>query len=356
MNEELNYHIIGDSGQVLEISLEPAKTLIADGGALLYLDEEITFELRADDAAEDSNQTNESIFSEPDDDFDTDADGLFALPDDLNDELTFESSEEKDEQGSLLEKLWTATKKVVQNIGKKKDEEMLAIPKVKEEEIILPPELEFEPEPAPSKIEPQFSWYLTHFTNASEYIRKIAFTTSNSGIVVPINLSEATENEVIIQSGHFLCARKGTKLMKHADTDIAVNFSKDKFFKLDKIKGEGLAFISAEGHVIAKELENDAIRVNLFSLIAYETTLYLDIQHIQKLQSMNFEDEIPFATLSGVGRYWIQTANLQQLVQRVSPYIFEDTIPQNNSSEMPVFPNNFDDENRLLNINDSEEL
>lgn len=353
MEESLNYKIIGNTAQVLEVSLEPDKTLIADGGMLLYVDEEINFVTHQDDGTQELSAIDEAE-SEPDLDFDAQEDDLGELENFNFSALQPHKVEPEEPQGTLLEKLWQVTKKKFQEIGKKTGEK-----KAEEKEpepptahsfggIFDEPEGDFLPT-EPEKEEETFSWYLTHFTNESEYIRKIAFTTSNSGIVLPIDLSELAVPQLIFQSGAFLCARKGTKLEKHLDTGLAVNFSKGKLFKLDRLSGEGVVFLQAEGQVIQKELENDAIRVGLFSLLAFEEGLVLDTHNIRTTDSMDYEDQTQFVLLSGTGKFWLQTANIQQLVYRLSPIIFDSGDSQTSpSANMPLengYPNSspFDD-------------
>lgn len=305
MSYTISYKIIGTAAQVLEINLEPGKTLIADGGALLYLDEEIVFETRDTDGSLPLEEENEKGFLQEDN------------PVYHSD---WEETEKKRE-GTLLEKLWVATKKALSKVGSKQGEE---------EEPGFPEEGSSNyPEEMPELMSesPAFSWYITHFTNESEYIRKIAFTTAQNGIILPINLSEMIGNEVIAQTGTFLCTALGTKLTKFFDSGISLNFTREKFYNLDKISGDSLVFLQAEGQVIQKELENDAIRINLFSLIAFESSLHIDFQDIKKVQSMRYEDETLFVHLSGTGKFWIQTANLQHLIYKISPFVYEASRP-----------------------------
>ncbi len=140
---------------------------------------------------------------------------------------------------------------------------------------------------------------------------------------MPIVLDELQENTIIFQTGAFLCARKGIQLQKFLDTGVSVNFTQGKLFKLDKISGSGTIFLRGEGQIIEKEMENDAIRLNLFSLLAYESTLTLETKKMQLIDAMNYEDQTQFTLLSGTGRYWLQTANLQHLIYRLSPVVFE---------------------------------
>ncbi|MCU0443631.1 MAG: AIM24 family protein [Microscillaceae bacterium] len=333
MYEKLNFQILGKTAQVLEVNLEPDKTIIADGGALLYLDEEIQFVLRDDDAHTEVHEELEEEEAEPEPDLgDFEPEITWQKPHNSAFDHVFAEPPSKDEDeeknAGLLEKLWSATKKTIgkyTKFGEKKEAEP-------EEEPANDFFSDFKNKPAPEESEPTpkvekagktFSWYLTHFTNESDYIRKVAFTTATAGSIVSIDLTETFENEVIIQTGTFLCARKGTILETFADTGVSVNFLKEKFFKLDRLSGKDFIFLKAEGDVIEKELENDAIRVNLFSLVAFESSLDLDTKNLKYVQSMNYEDDAMFATLQGTGRYWVQTANIQHLVYRISPFIFE---------------------------------
>jgi uncharacterized protein (AIM24 family) len=329
MHEKLSFQILGKTAQVLEVNLEPDKTIIADGGALLYMDEEIQFVLRDDDAHREVKEEIEEPEAEPD----------VEIEDDWQPEITWqkphnsaldhvfaEPDEEEEKNAGLLEKLWSATKKTIgkyTKFGEKKEEDEEPANDFLTSFKNNPEPDEPEPESQTEKAGKTFSWYLTHFTNDSDYIRKVAFTTATAGSIVTIDLTETFENELIIQTGTFLCARKGTKLATYTDTGISVNFLKEKFFKLDKLSGNDYVFLKAEGDVIEKELENDAIRINLFSLIAFESSLELDTNSLKYVQSMNYEDETMFATLQGTGRYWVQTANIQHLVYRISPFIFE---------------------------------
>lgn len=335
--EPIVFKLIGTTAQILEISIEPDKTFIADGGMLLYLDEEITHETRPNDGfvppkpEPPAKQKIEEILEEEEVDL---------MPEVVNlpTKQTPPPPEEDDEtDGTFLEKLWKATRKTIANIGqkiqdtggKKKQEEPEPAPEpapaksfggIFEEP--PPPKPAPEPEP-PAPKEPEISWFLTYLHNPSEYIRKVGFTTTHGGLVVPVVLDELQENAVIFQTGAFLCARKGIRLEKFLDTGISVNFTQGKLFKLDKISGEGMIFLRGEGQVIRREMENDAIRLNLFSILAYESTLTLDTEQVSLIDAMNYEDQTQFVLLSGTGRYWIQTSNLQHLVFRLSPVVFE---------------------------------
>lgn len=331
MAEDLSYQLIGKSAQVLEVNLEPNKTIIADGGALLYIDEEITFGLRDNDGADEFFAAQEP---EPEPEPEEEPlEELGTLEDEMPEEEEFE--DEPQREGSLLEKLFVAGKKAIQQVSEK-------IKKTKEEED------EDEPEEAPPFEEPEEemleepeeetpSWYITHFSNETEYVRKVAFTTAHTGQVLAIDLESLKATSLIIQTGTFLCAALGTRLAKFSDSTESVTFTKEKYFNLDEVKGDGLLFLRVEGQAIEKELEDDAIRVNLFSLVAFEDTLEVNITQIKYLESMRYEDKTQFVLLTGTGKYWLQAANIQHEVYRISPFVFEPPVEDgpNTDGDLP---------------------
>jgi uncharacterized protein (AIM24 family) len=367
IEEPIVFKLIGTTAQILEISIEPEKTFLADGGMLLYLDEEIVHETRPDDGYqapqeeiaddyEDFLDEEEPILPEKEVDLMPD---VVALPTKQN--AIVEDDEET--EGTFLEKLWKATRKTIANIGKKKEEETpkpITKPEPEPtpsfggifEEPINFPEPKSEP---PTPKEPEFSWYITHLHNPSEYIRKVGFTTTHGGLVVPVVLDELQENCVIFQTGTFLCARKGIRLEKFLDTGISVNFTQGKLFKLDKITGGGMIFLRGEGQVIRREMENDAIRINLFSILAYESTLTLDTGKVSLIDAMNYEDQTQFVLLSGTGKYWLQTANLQHLVYRLAPVVFEPE-PEVKEQEAVFIPKPEKEESPAPSKEETDEL
>ncbi|NJO02106.1 MAG: AIM24 family protein [Bacteroidia bacterium] len=144
----------------------------------------------------------------------------------------------------------------------------------------------------------------------------------------------------------FLCARKGTRIEKYFDSDQSVSFVKEKFFNLDKISGSGEIFLQIDGQTIDKELENDAIWVNLFALVAFEPGLEPNMEEIRRVQSMHHEEDTQFVLLAGTGRYWLQTTTLQHLIHRISPFVFEPPL-----EEDPALP---DEELRDEGENDED--
>jgi uncharacterized protein (AIM24 family) len=92
-------------------------------------------------------------------------------------------------------------------------------------------------------------------------------------------------------------------------------------FILQKLTGNGNAFIHAGGTVIEKHLNNEEIRVDTGCIVAFEPTIEFNVQRSGGLKSMVFGGEGLFlATLRGTGRVWLQSMPIRKLVQALSPY------------------------------------
>ena len=92
-------------------------------------------------------------------------------------------------------------------------------------------------------------------------------------------------------------------------------------FILQKIKGDGKAFVHAGGTVIEKTLNNETLRVDTGCVVAMESHISFDVETVGSLKSMVFGGEgIFLATLSGTGKVWLQSMPIRKLVQALSPY------------------------------------
>ena len=54
-SHELDYEIIGDDIQIVEIELDPGEVVVAEAGAMNYMEDDITFEARMGDGTETDN-------------------------------------------------------------------------------------------------------------------------------------------------------------------------------------------------------------------------------------------------------------------------------------------------------------
>lgn len=236
-SHEIDYKIIGEDIQLVEIELDPNETVIAEAGSMCYVEDGITFETRMGDGSSGDNSV----------------------------------------MGKLLQ--------------------------------------------AGSRLLTGESLFMTHFTNRGVVKRKVAFSAPYPGTIIPINLANLPGNTLIAQKDSFLCAALGTKVSITFNQKIGAGFFGGEGFILEKLQGDGLAFVHAGGTIIEKQLNNETLRIDTGCVVAFEQTLSYDIQRAGTLKSMIFGGEgIFLATMKGTGKVWIQSMPISKLIRAVSPY------------------------------------
>ena len=161
------------------------------------------------------------------------------------------------------------------------------------------------------------SIFLTHFTNNGQQKRHVAFAAPFPGSVIPLNLAELNE-EVICQKDSFLAAAKGTQVDIAFQKRLGAGFFGGEGFILQRLQGDGMAFVHAGGTVTQKHLNNETLRVDTGCLVGFSGDIKYDIQLSGGLKSMLFGGEGLFlATLSGTGTVWIQSMPFSRLAERV---------------------------------------
>ncbi len=234
-SHEIDYKIIGDDIQLVEIELDPSETVIAEAGAMLYMEEGIAFETKLGDGSTPNQGFMNKLFS------------------------------------------------------------------------------------AGSRLLTGESIFMTHFTNQGLGKRKVSFAAPYPGKIIPINLNESG-NEIIVQKDGFLCAAKGTKVSLHFNKRLGAALVGGEGFILQKLNGDGKAFIHAGGTVIEKTLNNETLRVDTGCVVAFEPQINFSVESSGSLKSMVFGGEGLFlATLQGTGKVWLQSMPLRKLIQRLSP-------------------------------------
>jgi uncharacterized protein (AIM24 family) len=127
---------------------------------------------------------------------------------------------------------------------------------------------------------------------------------------------------IIAQKGAFLCAAKGTKLDIFFNKKLGSGLFGGEGFILQKIEGDGMAFIHAGGTIIEKELNGETLRVDTGCLVAFEEGVSFDISKAGNLKSMLFGGEGLFlATLSGHGKIWLQSMPISKLAHTLVSHI-----------------------------------
>ena len=230
---KVDYEIFGDDMQVVEVELDPGETVIAEAGAMNWLEDGITFEAKMGDG------------SQPD-------------------------------QG-LMGKLLDVGKRAVTG-------EAL---------------------------------FMTHFTNKGYVKKRAAFSAPYPGKIIPLDMA-SMGGELICQKDAFLCAALGTRVTIAFNKRLGAGFFGGEGFILQKLKGDGMAFIHAGGMVVEKQLKGETLRVDTGCIVGFSPGIDYDIQRAGNLKSMFFGGEGMFlATLSGHGRVFLQSLPFSRLADRI---------------------------------------
>ncbi len=162
------------------------------------------------------------------------------------------------------------------------------------------------------------SLFMTHFTNrGSSGKRKVAFAAPYPGKIVPLNLAELG-GEILCEKDAFLCAAFGTSIGIAFNKKLGSGFFGGEGFILQKLQGDGLAFIHAGGTIIKRELQGETLRVDTGCLVAMTKGIDYDIQRAGNLKSMIFGGEGLFlATLRGHGTVWLQSLPFSRMADRI---------------------------------------
>ncbi|MGC2856687.1 TIGR00266 family protein [Novispirillum sp. DQ9] len=240
----VDYAIIGDDIQMVEVELDPGETVIAEAGAMTYMEDGIDFEAKMGDG------------SKP--------------------------------EGGLFGKLFDAGKRVL--TGE--------------------------------------SLFMTHFTQRGQGKARVAFAAPYPGKIIPVDLARLG-GELICQKDAFLCAAQGTEVSIAFSKKLGAGLFGGEGFILQRLRGDGMAFLHAGGTIIEKKLDGQGLRVDTGCVVGFTSGITYDIQRAGNLKSMLFGGEGLFlATLRGTGTVYLQSLPFARLAERVisqiPPNMFKD--------------------------------
>lgn len=235
-SHEIDYKVFGNDIQVLEIELDPSETVIAEAGAMVYMEDGIDFQTKMGDGSNPS-------------------------------------------QG-FLGKLVSAGSRMI--TGE--------------------------------------SLFMTHFTHRGHGKSRVAFSAPYPGTILPVDLSAMRNHTLIAQKDAFLAAALGTKLSIHFNQKFGSGLFGGEGFILQKMQGDGLAFLHAGGTIVEKHLNNETLRVDTGCVVAFEEGIDFSVQRAGGLKSMIFGGEGLFlATLRGTGKVWLQSMPVKKLIEALMP-------------------------------------
>jgi uncharacterized protein (AIM24 family) len=161
---------------------------------------------------------------------------------------------------------------------------------------------------------------MTHFTHRGGAPKtRVAFSAPYPGTIMPVDLGQIPQG-LIVQKDGFLAAALGTKINIHFNKRLGAGFFGGEGFILQRLTGDGLAFVHAGGTIIEKRLNNETLRVDTGCVVAFESGIDFDIERAGGLKSMIFGGEgLLLATLRGTGRVWLQSMPVKKLIQALMP-------------------------------------
>ena len=161
------------------------------------------------------------------------------------------------------------------------------------------------------------SVFMTHFTNNGHGKKRVSFAAPFPGKIIPVNMNEVG-GQILCQKDSFLAAALGTKVSMAFNKKIGTGLFGGEGFILQKLEGDGMAFIHAGGTIIRKELKNSKIMVDTGCIVGFTAGIDYNIQRSGGLKSMVFGGEGLFlATLSGTGSVWLQSLPFSRLADRI---------------------------------------
>lgn len=236
MVHDIDYKIHGNEMQFVEIVLDPRETVVAESGAMMMMDNNISME---------------TIFGDGSD---------------------------KSKSGGFLGKLGGAAKRVL--TGE--------------------------------------SLFMTAFTNLGVGRESVSFAAPYPGKILPMDIG-ALGGALICQKDSFLCCAKGISLGIAFTKKLGAGFFGGEGFILQKLEGNGLAFIHGGGTIVRKTLmPGQTLKIDTGCLVAMTKDIRYDIQFVGGLKNTVFGGEgLFFATLTGPGDVWIQSLPFSKLADRV---------------------------------------
>lgn len=161
------------------------------------------------------------------------------------------------------------------------------------------------------------SFFITDFTHTGRGKATVGFGAPYPGKIIPIDLAET--EPFLCQKDAFLCAAKGIDISVAFTRKIGAGLFGGEGFILQKLTGDGLAFVHAGGTIIKRTLApGETLRVDTGCLVGFEESVNYDIQFVGGFKNALFGGEGLFlATVTGPGIVYLQSLPLSRLADRI---------------------------------------
>lgn len=162
------------------------------------------------------------------------------------------------------------------------------------------------------------SLFMTVFLNQYDGKRKVSFAAPYPGKIVPIDLTQFG-GKFICQKDAFLCAAKGVSVGIEFSRKLGRGLFGGEGFIMQKLEGDGLAFVHAGGTLARKELQaGEVLKVDTGCIVGFSPTVDYDIEFVGGIRNTVFGGEgLFYATLQGPGVVYIQSLPFSRLAGRI---------------------------------------
>lgn len=150
---------------------------------------------------------------------------------------------------------------------------------------------------------------------------QIAFAAKLPGHIVPVQLSAG--HEYLVHRHGFLCSTPEVQLGLGFQQSLGAGVFGGDGFLLQKVSGQGTAWLELSGEMIAKDLAaGETLRVHPGHVGAFEANVSFQITRIHGIRNLVFGgDGIFLAALTGPGKVWLQTMSIAQLAHDLMEYM-----------------------------------
>lgn len=162
------------------------------------------------------------------------------------------------------------------------------------------------------------SLFMTVFYNTLSGKRNVSFASPYPGKIIPLDLTEY-RGKFICQKDAFLCAAKGVSIGIEFSKRLGRGLFGGEGFIMQKLEGDGLAFVHAGGTIGKKVLKSgETLRVDTGCLVGFTQDIDYDIEFVGGIKNTIFGGEgLFFAKLQGPGTVFVQSLPFSRLAGRV---------------------------------------
>lgn len=175
------------------------------------------------------------------------------------------------------------------------------------------------------------SLFLNRYTAHGEGL--IAYASSFPGEIVPFEITSG--KDLIVQKGGFLAGTENVELSVFLQKKLSSGFFGGEGFVLQKLSGNGTAFVEIDGYCHEYELkEGQQVVLNSGYLAAMDATCSIDIKSVGGIKNMVFGGQGIFNTIiTGPGHVYIQTKPISVLAKTLEPFLPKPSNTTINTSD-----------------------